>query len=105
MVTIKYPLDFQMDFEDSDIPAIGTAILVEKNGTQEIMLSNSGNIIVLLDTRMKKFIYPLIGKIEKLSLVGWFSLKDNPRNHRKYVVFHVYNAKLIDAMYSALISK
>lgn len=98
IIKIRYPIDFAMAFEDSEIPIIGKAVLIENKPK---LVYGSG-MVVVLDARMKKFLFAVQGKIEVLELWGWLSLQGQPGSANKYFVFHACNTKLLDLIYRAV---
>lgn len=90
-VRVRYPLDFSMQHEDSQIPIVGYA---QQNVKGELVLARAG-MVVLLDTRWKKILYRIQGELEVLELVGTLSLKSG-NGANKYAVLHVANSKLIE---------
>lgn len=95
IIRIRYPMDFSMAYEDSTIPIIGKAILIED---KPVMVVGSG-MTVVMDARMKKFLFAIQGRVEVLELWGWLSLQRQSNSTNKYFVFHVCNTKLLDLMY------
>ncbi len=98
LTKIRYPLDFNMKREDSTIPIIGRAELDQNNNP---VMTGTG-LVIVLDARMKRFLYVLQNKLESLELYGWLSLQTSAESNNKYWVFHVCNMKLIDALATAL---
>lgn len=99
IIRIRYPMNFSMAYEDSAIPIVGKAVLIEKKAT---MVQGSG-LTVVMDARMKKFLFLMQGRIETLELWGWLSIQSQHGTTNKYFVFHVCNAKMLEAIFQARI--
>lgn len=87
-----------MPFEDSDIPIIGKAVLKDNVPT---IVTGSG-MVVVLDARMKKFLFAIQGRLESIELWGWLSIQGEP-GKSQYFVFHACNTKLLDAVYRVVV--
>lgn len=94
IIKIRYALDFSMAYEDSEIPLVGRATII--NNVAHI--TTGPGPIVCMDARMKKVLYLLQGKLEKIELSGWLSIQDKKNDGSKYVVFHVCNFSTIDVL-------
>lgn len=96
-VKIIYPMEgVVMKNLDSKIPVIPKSAVIVN---EEIMLVQQGlGMIVLLDARVKKYLFMVQNRVDKLELWGTLSLKTGQNGGTKYVVFHPCNMALLEAV-------